>query len=106
MNTFIQKYEEKVTGTLSGWDRIVFRGTLRTLCFVQGMMSYLSRVGVLLKNFGDHSQAMTERLIAASLAAAEKAGRPVRYLPSAETRKAAATALGGIPGDRSVELLV
>ena len=87
MNTFIQKYEEKVTGTLSGWDRIVFRGTLRTLCFVQGMMSYLSRVGVLLKNFGDHSQAMTERLIAASLAAAEKAGRPVRYLPSAETRK-------------------
>ena len=31
MNQFIQKYEEKVTGTLSGWDRVVFRGTLRVL---------------------------------------------------------------------------
>ena len=41
MNQFIQKYDEKVTGTLSGWDRVVFRGTLRMLCFVDGMMEYL-----------------------------------------------------------------
>ena len=87
MSQFIQKYEEKVTGTLSGWDRIVFRGTLRMLCFVEGMMGYLWRAGVLLKDFGEHGQAMTERLIAASLAAAEKAGRPIRYLESAQTRK-------------------
>jgi hypothetical protein len=40
MSQFIQKYEEKITGTLSGWDRIVFRGTLRMLCFVDGMMGY------------------------------------------------------------------
>lgn len=87
MNQFIQKYEGKVTGTLSGWDRIVFRGTLRMLSFVEGMMGYLARAGVLLKDFGEHGQAMTARLIAASQAAAEKAGRPVRYLASAQTRK-------------------
>ncbi len=87
MNPFIQKYGEKITGTLSGWDRIVFRGTLRMLCFVDGMMGYLAHVGVLLKDFGEHAQAMTARLIAASLAAAEEAGRPIQYLPSAETRK-------------------
>lgn len=87
MSHFIQKYEEKITGTLSGWDRLVFRGTLRLLCFVDGMMGYLARVGVLLKDFGEHAQAMTERLIAASLAAAEEGSRPVKYLESAETRK-------------------
>ena len=87
MNQFIQKYEENITGTLSGWDRIVFRGTLRMLCFVDGMMGYLARVGVLLKDFGEHAQAMTGRLIAASLAAAEEAARPVKYLESAEIRK-------------------
>ncbi len=59
MNQFNQKYGESVTGTLSGWDRLVFRGTLRTLCFAQGMMGYLYRAGVLLKNFGTHAQAMT-----------------------------------------------
>jgi len=87
MSQFIQKYDEKVTGTLSGWDRVVFRGTLRMLCFVDGMMGYLARIGVLLKDFGEHAQAMTQRLIAVSLAAAEDAQRPVRYLPSSKTRK-------------------
>jgi hypothetical protein len=87
MNQFIQKYDEKVTGTLSGWDRVVFRGTLRMLCFVDGMMGYLSRVGVLLKDFGEHAQAMTGRLIEASLAAAEETRRPVEYLQSPKTRK-------------------
>ena len=87
MNQFIQKYDEQVTGTLSGWDRVVFRGTLRMLCFVDGMMGYLSRVGVLLKDFGEHAQAMTGRLIEASLVAAEEARRPVEYLQSPKTRK-------------------
>src|SRR5210317_1251313 len=87
MNQFIQKYDEKVTGTLTGWDRVVFRGTLRMLCFADGMMGYLSRVGVLLKDFGEHAQAMTGRLIEASLTAAEEAGRPIEYLQSHKIRK-------------------
>ena len=64
MDQCIQKYAEHVTGRLSGWDRIVFRGTLRMLCFVDGTMGYLARVGVLLKDFGEHAQVMTARLIA------------------------------------------
>lgn len=87
MNPFIQKYGEKVTGTLSGWDRVVFRGTLRMLCFVDGMMGYLSHAGVLLKDFGEHAQALTGRLIEASLATAEQGRRPVDYLQSSRTRK-------------------
>jgi hypothetical protein len=50
-------------------------------------MGYLYRAGVLLKNFGEHAQAMTGRLIEASLAAAEEAGRPIEYLPSPKIRK-------------------
>jgi hypothetical protein len=57
------------------------------LCFVDGMMGYLSRVGVLLKDFGEHAQAMTGRLIEASLATAQEARRPVNYLQSPNTRK-------------------
>ena len=75
MNQFIQKYGENTTGTLSGWDRVVLRGSLRMLCFADGMMGYLYRAGVLLKDFGEHSHAMTGRLIEASLAAAEEAQR-------------------------------
>jgi hypothetical protein len=72
---------------LTGWDRLVFRGTLRMLAFAGGMAAYLSRIGVLLKDFGDHAQAMTDRLIQASLTRAEAAARPVNYLPSPGIRK-------------------
>ena len=87
MNALIPKHSEYVTGELSGWDRIVFRGYLRMLCFADGMMGYLSHVGVLLKDFGEHGKAMTERLIEASTAAAKEANRPIEYLPSPKIRK-------------------
>lgn len=41
MKSFIQKYEKDVMGSLSGFDRLVFRGTLRRLSFREGMASYL-----------------------------------------------------------------
>jgi len=87
MNALIPKHAENVIGELNGWDRVVVRGTLRWLCFVDGMMGYLYRAGVLLKDFGEHAQAMTKCLIEASLEAAEKKRRPVKYLESPKIRK-------------------
>ena len=87
MNALVTKNADHVIGVLSGWDRVVFRGTLRMLAFAGGMAAYLSRIGVLLKDFGDHAQAMTQQLMEASLKRAEMAGRPVQYLPSPSVRK-------------------
>jgi hypothetical protein len=87
MNALVPKNADHVIGVLSGWDRLVFRGTLRMLAFAGGMAAYLSRVGVLLKEFGDHAQAMTDQLIQASVKRAETAGRPVKYLASPSVRK-------------------
>ena len=87
MNALVPKNADHVIGVLSGWDRLVFRGTLRMLAFAGGMAAYLSRTGTLLKDFGDHAQAMTEQLIQASLKRAEAAGRPVQYLQSPSIRK-------------------
>ena len=87
MNALVPRHATQTIGALSGWDRVIFRGTLRMLSFVGGMMGYLSRVEVLLKHFGDHGQAMTERLIDASLAAAQQADRPIKYLESPKIRK-------------------
>jgi hypothetical protein len=87
MNQFIQKHQTDTIGTLSGFDRLVLRGTLRTLAYAGGMMGFLSHRGVLLKDFGSYVEQTTERLRKASCAAAQRLGRPVRYLPSAQTRK-------------------
>jgi hypothetical protein len=42
MNEFIARHAERITGVLSGFDRLVFRGTLRPISYPEGMMGYLS----------------------------------------------------------------
>jgi len=51
MNTFLQRHAPSVTGMLSGFDRVRFRGTLRLLANAGGMGAFLAYMGVLLKDF-------------------------------------------------------
>ena len=87
MQEFIAKHQDKIAGTLSGFDRLVFRGHLRSIGHPRGMMTYLWFNQVLLKNFGDPVAEVTERLKEASLAEAKAYGRPVKYLNSGQTDK-------------------
>jgi len=82
-----QERECTPIGVLSGFDRLVLRGTLRSIAFAEGMFHFLCRVGVLLKDFGASVEKTSNQLRAASCEAAERLGRPIRYLPSADTRK-------------------
>lgn len=87
MKEFIAKYGEQLKGVLSGWDRLVIRGTLRGLSFVEGMEQYLRGEKVLLKDFGRYVAEVSERVKAASLAEARRWGRPIQYLASSRVSK-------------------
>src|SRR6516162_2104052 len=89
MQEFIAKHQDKIAGTLSGFDRLVFRGHLRSIGHPRGMMTYLWFNQVLLKNFGHHVAEVTERLKEASLAEAKACGRPMEYLNSSQVNKEA-----------------
>ena len=60
MDAFLQKHAGSVVSTLSGFDRLVFRGTLRMLAYPAGLMKYLWAVQVLLKDFGAHAEALLD----------------------------------------------
>jgi hypothetical protein len=88
MPKFIAKFGQLLSGILSGWDRLVIRGELRVLYSSDGgMQQYLRTHGVLLKNFRDHVHAISQRLKAASLAAALESQRPVMYVRSPKSSK-------------------
>ena len=87
MKKFIANHQDQISGVLSGFDRLVFRGTLRSVAYVGGMNQYLSRNDILLKNFGGHVERVSQQLKMASLAEAVATGRPVRYLASAKISK-------------------
>lgn len=87
MQQFVANHADRVIGTLSGFDRLVFRGTLRILSQRGGLMTYLAAVRVLLVDFAGHALKLTEQLKDASLALARQTGRPVQYLSSAASNK-------------------
>ncbi|HEV2248382.1 MAG TPA: hypothetical protein VGW37_17165 [Terriglobia bacterium] len=87
MYEFIAKHQHQITGTLSGFDRLVFRGTLRSISHDEGMKRYLWTNQVLLKDFGSHVERVRRRLKEGSLAEAEALGRPVKYLASSQVSK-------------------
>jgi hypothetical protein len=87
MREFIARYQEKIAGSLSGFDRLVFRGSLRTIAYLEGMGRYLQRSGVLLKDFGQHVERVTGQLKKAALAEAQREHRPIEYLTSSQVSK-------------------
>jgi hypothetical protein len=87
MKEFIAKHRTVVAGVLSGFDRLVFRGTLRLISFPKGMLGYLWAKQVRLTEFGDYVERVSERLKQASKAMAERLGRPVKYVSSAGESK-------------------
>lgn len=89
MEHFIKKHEAQVRGVISGWDRIRFRGTLRVLAVVPGLVSWLGEQGVLLKQFGDFSLGLTETLKSSVESVAALAGRKIQYLASSLLSKEA-----------------
>ena len=89
MQEFIAKHREQIGGVLSGFDRLVFRGTLRAIRYAAGMKAYLIRKGIWVGDFARHVQAVSERLKDSSLSEAQKLGRKIVYLPSSQTDKEA-----------------
>jgi hypothetical protein len=87
MNSFLQRHGSSVIGMLSGFDRLLFRGTLRMLATAKGLMGYLWATQLLLKNFGDWSQQLTEQVKQSSLQAAKETGRPIVYVNNSSIRK-------------------
>ena len=87
MENFIERHQERIIGVLSGFDRILFRGTMRALSHVAGMDKYLNVRGVLYKHFGRFVQRISNRIKehAAEYAAAHD--RPFRYLASSSLSK-------------------
>jgi hypothetical protein len=87
LHKFIARYRSLVTGVLSGFDRLVFRGSLLPLVRDGGMFFFLERAGIRLLDFKSFVLGTSERVKAAAFAEASRLGRPVRYLESSATDK-------------------
>jgi hypothetical protein len=87
LKTFLRNLSGVVLGVLTGFDRLMFRGHLRTLMNPKGMNLYCWTNNVRFTDFKDHAQQRTQQLIDASQTQAKLLGRPIEYLSSPSIRK-------------------
>jgi hypothetical protein len=80
MESFLQQHASSVTGVVSGWDRVRFRGTLRLLASASGLSRFLSMVGCRFKDFKHYALKVSKQVREESLAVAESVQRPVQHL--------------------------
>jgi hypothetical protein len=85
--SFLNKFGAHVTGILSGFDRLLFQASIRVLFNPKSMEDYLLVCKVLFKDFKTFAQKWTDRVKSAAYQAAERAGRPVKYLQDPSVSK-------------------
>ena len=87
METFLSIHRTVITGTLSTFDRIIFKGHLLDFFPAHGLPSFLNRQGILLKDFGQYVQATSDELKTHIQQLAAEARRPYSYLEKNLTAK-------------------
>jgi hypothetical protein len=87
MDTFLSIHQDVIIGTLTMFDRIIFKGHLTSLFPDGAFARFLWQQGVLLKDFKPYVEAATQELKERAQQIAREAGRPFIYLQSATTKK-------------------
>lgn len=87
MKSFIHRFAETTIGSVSGWDRLRFRGTLRHLSSVRTMMWFLSQRSVLLTEFTDWAKDLTGVICKCTQELALTHGLDIHYVHNNAGRK-------------------
>lgn len=86
MSVFEDTHASRVRGSLTMFDRLIFKGHLTGLYKQGGIRAFLWSQGYLLTEWSRYTQQATAMITAKAKALAAEAGRPYLYLDHATTR--------------------
>jgi hypothetical protein len=87
MERFVKRHESRIVGSISGFDRILFRGIISSICHIGGMDRFLSSQRVLYKEFGKFAQKISDQVKAHGQEIAKQYERPFVYITSSKQSK-------------------
>ena len=87
MERFVKRHGDRIVGSIAGFDRVLFRGNLSSICHVGGLDRFLSSQRVLYKDFKPFVEKISNEVKehAKKFAAAKQ--RPFIYLASSRESK-------------------
>ncbi len=87
MELLIDRYAEKILGTLSCFDRVVIQGTLPTFCYAQGMAGYLSYKHIRIFDYPRFAEPFRDELRKNAERVASENGLEIEFIRKKNFRK-------------------
>jgi len=82
-----ERYQDRLLGVLSCYDRIVITGTLPGACYAQGMTSFLYSRGIRIFDYARFAEPLRDRIRAAAVESASAAGATIQHINKPHLRK-------------------
>jgi hypothetical protein len=98
MQQFIAKFEKEIHGVMSGFDRVLFRGSLRRLNHSKGMKWYLAENNILCKQYEDHVKAVSQKVKKAALEPFQQQNLLIKYVYGRDDKEQIARAFAAERG--------
>jgi hypothetical protein len=87
MGAFEDVHQQRITGSLAMFDRMIFKGHLTSLYHPGAIRAMLWAQGYPMKEFSRYAQTVTAKITANAKRLAAEAGRPYLYLENMKTRR-------------------
>src|SRR6204780_4083526 len=58
----MERYDDRIAGVLSCYDRVVFTGTLPVVCYAAGMTGYLNANGIRIFDYPEFAKTLRDRV--------------------------------------------
>jgi hypothetical protein len=91
-SALMERYDNRIAGVLSCYDRVVITGTLPTVCYADGMTKFLNAAHVRIFDYPKFAEPLRERVRERAAALAAEAGIPIEHIGKKHVRKEAVVA--------------
>src|SRR5580692_738317 len=87
-----ERYDERIAGVLSCYDRVVITGTLPGVCYADGMARYLKANGVRIFDYPQFAMTLRDRVRDRAASLAAEAEVTIEHINKSHVRKEAVVA--------------
>ena len=82
-----ERYDDRLAGMLSCYDRLVITGTLPVICYAAGMTGYLNAKGIRIFDYPEFAKTLRDRVRDRAATLAAEAGITIEHLAKPHIRK-------------------
>jgi hypothetical protein len=86
-SALVERYDDRIAGVLSCYDRVVVTGTLPTVCDAEGMTRFLYANQIRLFDYSEFASTLRDRVREAAASLAAEAGVAVAHVAKSHVRK-------------------